>query len=131
MLLMIMKSLQQQRMMRTATNRGVLMELQEVVVLIDDDKLFHHSWQMKAAKMNINLRCFTSVDNFILASSEVTKKSAIYVDSNLEDGVIGENEAKRLHDLGYENIWLCTGYTDIEISNFPWIKGITSKKPPF
>lgn len=107
------------------------MELQEVVILIDDDKLFHYSWQLKATKMKIDLRCYTSVDNFITASSEVPQTSAIYIDSNLENDISGEEEAKRIHDLGFQNIWLCTGYTDIEISKYPWIKGIISKKPPF
>ena len=58
-------------------------------------------------------------------------KSKIYVDSNLGNGVKGEEIAKQISDLGFENIYLCTGYRSSDFAKMPWIKDILGKDPQF
>ena len=101
-----------------------------MIILIDDDKLIHLSWKMKASSLNVRVRCFFSISAF-LNEQENYKDAQIYIDSSLGNGIQGEVEAKKLFDAGFQNLYLTTGYTDLRVEDYPWLKGIVSKKPPF
>lgn len=108
-------------------------ELPKEYILIDDDKLIRLSWKTEALKKNISFQSFEYVDQFLNLNMNPSSSLYIYIDSNLGDGVKGEIEAKRLELAGYTNIYLATGYTkdDFDLELIPWIKGVTSKTPPF
>lgn len=100
-------------------------------ILIDDDLLLQAGWKLKAAKANIKLRCYSDIKDFLKNAESHAFDCNIYIDSNLKDGLHGEIEAKHLKELGYENIYLTTGFTDLSLDDFPWLRGIINKKPPF
>ena len=100
-------------------------------VLIDDDKLIHLSWKYKASISKIMIRCFYSVNEFLDSSHEIPFEVTIFIDSHLQSNIKGELESKKIYEMGYKSIFLSTGYLDFDISPYPWIKGITSKKIPF
>lgn len=100
-------------------------------VLIDDDKLIHLGWIMKAQKAGVELNCFFSVDEFIAVSDKYDLTTNVYVDSDLKQGQKGEIEAKRLFDLGFQNLYLVTGYSDVKVEDYQWLKGVLDKKAPF
>lgn len=100
-------------------------------VLIDNDKLIHLSWRLKAESLGIPLKSFFSVEDFLQSYGQFTLESNIYIDSDLGENIKGEVEAEQIANLGFQNIWLASGYDDIDIQSYPWIKGIISKKPPF
>lgn len=104
---------------------------QMTYVLIDDDKLIHYSWTTKAAKLNYTMLCFLSFEDFINESVNLSRDAHIYIDSNLGKELKGEELTKTIFELGFMNINLCTGHTDIDITNYPWIKSVISKRPPF
>jgi hypothetical protein len=74
---------------------------------------------------------FQSIDSFLEDCSLFPKEAVIYVDSDLGPGIKGELESKKIHDLGFPNINLCTSFTDIDLSRYQWLKRIISKRPPF
>jgi hypothetical protein len=49
----------------------------------------------------------------------------------LGENVKGEEIAKDIHDKGFEEIYLCTGYPADYFPDMPWIKEIVGKTPPF
>jgi len=102
-------------------------------VLIDDDKLIRINWSMLARKKGMKLICFSSIDEFIQKASDVPLTSHIYVDSNLEGGIRGELESKRISDLGFSNIYLATSYnkSDFDLNTLIWVRDVISKTPPF
>ena len=61
----------------------------------------------------------------------MTKDIPIYIDSNLERDIKGEELAKTLYDQGYTNLYLCTGYPPETFGKMPWLKAIIGKEPPF
>lgn len=98
-----------------------------IKVLIDDDILIQLGWELKAEKEGYRVDCYSSIDDFLKASDKYPKDVTIYVDSNLGADKPGEEDSKRIANLGFENIILNTGYSDLDILNFPWIKGIHIK----
>lgn len=99
-------------------------------ILIDDDKIMHLSWKLKASKANYEIKCYFQIEDF-LSDVSIDKNAAIFIDSDLGNGTKGEIESKRIYDLGFHNIYLTTGHTDIDSNKHPWLKGIISKTPPF
>ncbi len=102
-----------------------------MIILIDDDKLIHLGWKLRARKAGLVFSSFYTVDEFIQEQISKDLISDIYIDSDLGSGIKGEEEAKRIFEFGYSNIVLATGYSDINKSNYPWLKDVISKEPPF
>ncbi len=100
-------------------------------VLIDNDKFVKLSWSLKDKKNGDSFLSFPTVDSFLSQAETLPSNSIIYIDSNLDHGIKGEVEAQRISALGFSNIHLCTGYDDIDIKEFPWIKSIVGKSCPF
>jgi len=55
----------------------------------------------------------------------------IYIDSDLNDVITGQEYAKELYENGFEHIYLSTGHSPDKFKNMYWIKDILSKSPPF
>lgn len=98
------------------------------VILIDDEDLIHLMWQKEARKSNIELICFTEPKEFFKSASEYDKEVLIFIDSNLGLEVTGEVYAKNIFDLGFENIYLTSAYTEIKLEDYPYLKGIVDKR---
>lgn len=98
------------------------------MVLIDDDNFVHMSWGMGADKEQVDLATYFTIDDFLKDAEKFSKDTAIYIDSNLKDGVKGEIESKKIFDLGFENLMLASG---MDFSQLPfWIKGNQGKSFP-
>ncbi len=100
-------------------------------ILIEDDQLVHATWKLAAQDKNKSFISFYNHIGFFEHSNQFDLSSKIYVDSNLGNGVRGEDIAKQISELGFENIYLCTGYQSIDFGHMPWIKGILGKDPQF
>ena len=100
-------------------------------ILIDDDKYIRLSWQLKSKKDGVDFCGFDSIYDFLQKYQNFVLESNIYIDSNLGRGIKGEIESKKIADLGFKNIYLTTGYSDLDISNYPWIKKLVLKECPF
>lgn len=100
-----------------------------MIILIDNDKIIQLSWRMRASKTGKKIECYFTIDDFLnnLPSFDVT----IYIDSNLGENIKGEVEAQKLYNMGFTNVYLTTGFSDIRIEEYPWLKGKISKSPPF
>lgn len=77
-----------------------------MVVLIDDDKLIRINWKNYFDDKGIPFESFSSIDQFLKDSTRFDKKSFIYIDSNLEQGIKGEVESERIYKLGFSNLFL-------------------------
>ncbi len=100
-------------------------------ILIDNDKFVKLSWSLKAKKSGHAFVSYSTVDSFISEAGSFPLDSMIFIDSNLDHGIKGEVEAERISALGFPNIYLCTGYEDIDVTGLPWIKSIVGKSCPF
>lgn len=100
-------------------------------ILIDDDDLVHMNWKMAAKRQNKIVRVYAGPEEFWKESTTVSKDTPIYVDSNLADGVKGEDVAWMMEKKGFSNLHLATGYEASQFDEMPWLKGIVGKSPPW
>jgi len=100
-------------------------------ILIDDDELIHLIWKDVAKSKNKQLKSFFSVDEFFNTNQSIDPKSTIFIDSNLGPNIKGEEVASKIYALGFEKIYLITGYSKESFPNIPFIMGIQGKEPPW
>ena len=101
-------------------------------ILIDNDKIIRMSWEIAAKKAAINLSTFSNSQDFFEKESTFTSHNTIiYIDYELDNGVNGIEEAKKIFDLGYKEIFLATGYQGDDIVKPDYIKEIVGKRAPF
>jgi signal transduction histidine kinase/FixJ family two-component response regulator len=99
------------------------------IVLIDDDRFIHIGWKDFFSNYNFHIDTFTSMEAFYREINHYRKDAIICIDSNLGNGVRGELESKNVFELGFENIFMVTGYDRDHFSGYPWIKDVISKGP--
>ncbi|PWU13501.1 MAG: hypothetical protein C5B49_14650 [Bdellovibrio sp.] len=100
-------------------------------ILIDDDALARSCWQLKARENGKHLECFSTLNDFMKVAEKYDRKTPIYVDSNLGNGIRGEIAARDIFALGFKEIRLATGYDARDFPNMDWICAIVDKEPPW
>ena len=101
------------------------------IILIDDNKLVRMTWQFAAKKAGCDLKIYSSFESFVSEIDRHDKSTAIYLDSDLGNGIKGEECAYRLFQQGFTNIHITTGYCVEKYLSFSWIKTVIGKTPPF
>ena len=76
------------------------------------------------------MRTFASYDAFLEAGGEIDLSTPIYIDSDLGDGIRGEECARMLKDIGHHTIYLATGFAREAFADQPWLDGIVGKEAP-
>ncbi|MGB0454252.1 MAG: sensor histidine kinase [Bacteriovoracaceae bacterium] len=100
-------------------------------VFIDDDDLVRNLWKIKASLKDVKLKTFSNKDDLIKFLPEIQKFTPIYIDSNLGEDIKGEDLALELHDQGFSEIFLATGYDPSNYEGCHYLKGVIGKTPPF
>ena len=100
-------------------------------VLIDDDALVHMTWKMAAKHKGITLKVFKKADDFMNTLNQFSKDTPIYIDSELGDGVKGEDIAKTLHEKGFTELYMETGHPSEKFAHLTWLKAVRSKEAPW
>jgi hypothetical protein len=98
-------------------------------VLIDDDALIRSVWSADAKRKGLRFQAFSSASEFLESCAAFDREARVFVDSNLGSGVRGEEVAREIHALGFENVHLATGYEPESFPSMPWIKSIVGKEP--
>jgi hypothetical protein len=91
-------------------------------VLIDDDVLVHMNWEDSAAAAGVELKAFKDPALFLADLEAFPKDTPIYIDSELGNGVKGENIAVELKEKGFTDITLETGHAPERFAHLPWLK---------
>ncbi len=105
-------------------------------ILIDDDELVHLSWRYAAKRVGRTLVGFKDADSFFSASGQLDRCVPLYIDSCLGKGtdgrdVLGQEIARRVSEMGFQEIYLATGLAPESLGPLPWIKGVRGKDPPW
>lgn len=99
--------------------------------LLDDDRdLIQAIWGSVAKSNGLNIKMFTTPDEFFSSADTIDKLTPIYVDVSLGHGVKGTDVAKEIHNLGFTEINLATGYEADSIDAPPFIRKICGKDFP-
>lgn len=100
-------------------------------VLIDDKKMNRETWQIFGKLKKKNVATFDTVESFFKIAKLLNKDAKIYVDSHLSDDIKGEDVSKEIAEQGFQEIYLCTGYSPKDFQSMPWIKEVVGKDVPF
>jgi signal transduction histidine kinase len=112
-------------------NKKKNIKSKDVYVLIDDDKFNHKNWKLIAKIYKKNISTFFSPQDFFQSVDDFGEATKIYIDSNLGNGIKGEDVARKIYDMGFKEIYLTTGYDKSEFPEMYWIKDVVNKTPPF
>lgn len=100
-------------------------------VLIDDDSLVHMTWKVAAKSKGISLKSFKNPKEFLTVVEQFSKETPIYLDSDLGEGILGEEIAKKLHDMGFTKLYLATGHPAESFKHLGFMKKVVGKEPPW
>jgi hypothetical protein len=98
-------------------------------VLIDDEPIIGESWRLAARAAGKNLGYFETAEDFYRVEASVSRSVPVYVDCRLKDGNEGLDVTRRLHEMGFIEIYLATGYGVVDTTGMPWIKAVIGKRP--
>ncbi|MGE3607936.1 MAG: ATP-binding protein [Bacteriovoracaceae bacterium] len=98
------------------------------IVLIDDDRLVHLNWERRFRESKFTLASFYSVKDFLNKRHHFKDLTNIYIDSNLGEGLRGEELSEEIFKAGFVNLYLVTGFDPQSIQKPSWIKSVFSKK---
>lgn len=99
--------------------------------LIDDDPLTRMVWENAASDLGKRLRTFSTLAEFFKAADGFDRATPVYVDSNLGGGVEGAEESRRIHEMGFGEIYLATGRDPGQFTRFTHLRGVIGKEPPW
>ncbi len=99
-------------------------------VLLDDDALVHMNWKLAAKTAGAELKAYKTPEDFAAGIESISKDTPVYIDSDLGNGVKGEDIAIELNNKGFTNITMATGHGPEKFAHLPWLK-VTGKEPPW
>ena len=99
-------------------------------LLLDDDALVHLNWGIAARSAGINLKPYKKAGEFLAAAETLPKDTPVYIDSELGEGVFGEEIARDLHQKGFTDITMATGHAPERFGLLTWLK-VSGKEPPW
>ena len=86
---------------------------------------------MTASRLGKKLRAFSTAAEFFTAVAGIDRATPVYVDSELGDGVKGDVESLRIHELGFGEIYLATGHEPGKFAGLAHLRGVIGKGPPW
>ena len=101
-----------------------------LAVLLDDDMLVHMNWKLAAKAAGVELKGYKTPEEFARGLEDLPKDTPLYIDSDLGNGIKGEDIASELHEKGFTAIAMATGHGPERFALLPWLK-VTGKEPPW
>jgi signal transduction histidine kinase len=100
-------------------------------VFLDDDPFIVEAWEMDASMKKIDLSTFLDYQKLLDQARGLPVDTLFYLDHNLGGEVSGIDVAKKLHLMGFREIFLSTGYDPAHFKDVKVVKGVFGKEPPF
>ncbi len=109
-----------------------ILKVQEKVdaILLDDDELVHLTWKTIASQNDKSLLSFYRPDDFFRTIEDYDRTCPVYIDSNLGNGISGQDLVLRVSELGFSKIYLATGYDPSAFGNVLGLTAVVGKEPP-
>lgn len=99
------------------------------LIFIDNDELNRLTWKIWAETNNLRLVDYPNVEKFVENAQNIDRTTAIFLDYNLDDKKTAAQYLPELNALGFKNIIIATGETEIESDNIEGIVAVIGKDP--
>jgi signal transduction histidine kinase len=100
-------------------------------IFLDDDPFIVEAWEMDASMKKVDLTTFVNYQKLLDHARALPTETLFYLDHNLGGDVSGIDVAKKLHEMGFREIFLSTGYDPTHFKDVKVVKGVFGKEPPF
>lgn len=100
-------------------------------VLIEDDELVRMAWEDAALKQGKEFLALRSADDFFRDAAAIDRRTPVYVDVKLADGVRGDALSGRIRDFGFTDVYLATGHDPSAFAGLGHLRGVVGKDPPW
>ncbi|MGZ6455851.1 MAG: sensor histidine kinase [Bdellovibrio sp.] len=104
--------------------------LYDLCLIDDDTQLVHSVWGFVAASKSLNIKMFSTPEEFISVVGMIDRRTPIYVDVSLGSGINGIDAAEEIYKLGFVEINLATGFNPDSLVVPPFIRRVVSKDFP-
>ncbi|OGS07110.1 MAG: hypothetical protein A2270_03855 [Elusimicrobia bacterium RIFOXYA12_FULL_51_18] len=110
--------------------RAAAQSVSRTAVLLDDDMLVRMNWKLAAKTAGVELKAYKTPKDFASGIADLSKDTAIYIDSELGNDIKGEDIARDLHEKGFTDLTMATGHGADKFTHLPWLK-VTGKESPW
>ncbi|MBV9575556.1 MAG: sensor histidine kinase, partial [Gammaproteobacteria bacterium] len=101
------------------------------LIFIDDDLAITNAWRLHGFTKGKSVATYNSIQAFQADVDQYDSDIPVYIDSEFNDKITGQDFAKELFDIGFKVIYLATGHSANNFQDMYWIKNIVGKEPPF
>ncbi|MCK5073756.1 MAG: hypothetical protein KAQ98_10050 [Bacteriovoracaceae bacterium] len=101
--------------------------MSKLAFYLEDDELMRMAMEKDAKRRKLNFKTFSNPENFFKAVNKTSKDTILFLDSNIGEGISGEEIGKICFENGFENIFLITNSDKKDFPPMPWIKDIGGK----
>jgi signal transduction histidine kinase len=105
-------------------------EVYDLCLIDDDTQMIHTVWSMVAESKGLKIKMFATPQAFFSAAVSIDRRTPIYVDVSLGNCIKGTDVALEIHNLGFADINLATGYNADSIETPPFIRRVVGKDFP-
>lgn len=100
-------------------------------VLIDDDLWMRECWKLIGEQKGKTVLTYSNPEDFLKDEESFDRSQMIFIDVQLGHNEIdGVDLGNMLDKLGFQQIYLSTGFLESQFEGIKWVKGIVNKEPP-
>jgi FixJ family two-component response regulator len=111
--------------------KGMLEDDMVDLIFLDDNEALTQAWELAASFANKSIKTYQSAAKLMEEIDHYDKSTPIYVDSDLNESLTGEDVTKALHEKGFHELYIASGYEPSKFKHCTWIKKVVGKTPPF
>ena len=97
------------------------------VCLVENEKMNQMMWEIGASSLGLKCKIFSSIDEFLGTAESISKSVPIFLDSDLGQGIRGQDYAGVLREMGFQKIFLATSYIELHGTAIKHIDAVISK----
>ena len=97
------------------------------LILVDNEKIVRLMWEIGASNSGLKCKIFSSIDELLVVSDSISKTTPIFLDSNLDGSIKGEDFAPILRGMGFQRILLATSYAHLHGTAVRHIDAVVGK----
>ena len=99
-------------------------------VHLDNSSLLRKDWCHRAKEAGIEILSFENSEELFDNLAIVPKHTQFFVDKNLNEDINGLEVCKKLFKFNYDQLFISTAESDIDLTAHPFVKRVVGKKFP-
>lgn len=99
------------------------------LILIDDEEMHRTTWSLWAETEKLRIATFATAEEFLTSAKAILNSPVIFLDSDLGNGLKGQNYISIIKELGFKKVVLASGYVGSKSMDTIGADGVMGKNP--